>query len=69
VKKETFPLKAVKQVVDSYYKCLHTLQLKSVFEFHEAMHDKDHISELILDPESEEEVEGTEYIVTPCLRM
>jgi len=47
---------------------LHTLQLKDgyVFEFHEAMHDKDHILEHISDPQSREEAEGNKHIVTPC---
>lgn len=47
---------------------LHTLQLKDryVFEFHEAMHDKDHIFKHKFDPLSQEEAEGTKHIVTPC---
>jgi len=47
---------------------LHTLQLKDghVFEFDEAMHDKDHILEHTFDPQSWEEAEWTKHTVTPC---
>jgi hypothetical protein len=43
---------------------LHTLQLKDghVFEFDEAMHDKDHILEHTFDPQSWEEAEWTKHI-------
>ena len=47
---------------------LHSLQLKDrhVFEFHKAMLDKDHILELIFDPQSRKEFEGTKHTVTTC---
>jgi hypothetical protein len=37
-----------------------------IFEFHKAMHEKDHILEHIFDPQSREEAEETKHIVTLC---
>jgi hypothetical protein len=36
------------------------------FEFQETVHDDEHISELLYDPESAEEVGGNKHVVTLC---
>jgi hypothetical protein len=67
------PLYATEQAVDCfYYKCPYTLQTEGrdmVSNPRDEQHYIDHILELIFDPESEKEFEGTEYQVTPHHRV
>jgi hypothetical protein len=42
------------------------LRIGYTFDFQDARHAKEHVLELVSDSESEEEVEGTKYVVKPC---